>query len=122
MQYHEYVCKRCQKSYFAPDGEPCFQCEHGYCAMCAELEALRVVANAAAFASIDLASNLSSAYEEYMRGDIAHGAYQYVLARQASLLAALHKAGYTEKHSLLQVPVKPASSQVETARESAPDG
>lgn len=90
-------------------------------ALRSEVGLLRAVADAAAFASIDLASNLSSAHEEYMRGDLARGAYEYVLMRQTSLLIALHNAGYTEKHKLFQVPVKPESGESETARESAPE-
>lgn len=84
-----------------------------------EVALLRTVADAAAFASIDLASNLSSAHEEYMRGDIARGAYEYVLMRQTSLLIALHKAGYTEKHKLFGFPVKPESGESETRLENA---
>jgi len=68
---------------------------------------LEKVANIAAFCVLDLDSNLKSAYEEYMDGKIPHGAYLHVLNRHASLLAALHEAGYTEKHPIFEFPVKP---------------
>lgn len=88
-------------------------------ALRSEVALLRRVADAAAFASIDIASNLSSAHKEYMRGDIARGAYDYVLMRQSSLLIALRQAGYTEKHRLFEFPVKPESGAGQTRLENA---
>lgn len=85
-----------------------------------ELEALRKVADAAAFALIDLAPILSSANEEYMRGNIPRSAYECVLMRQALLLIALHNAGYTEKHELFNCPTKPAPPKIESGSFTAP--
>lgn len=67
-----------------------------------ELEALRVVADVAAKCCIDLSSNLKSANEEYMNGEIARGAFEHVLVRHD----ALHDAGYTEKHKFFDYPIK----------------
>jgi hypothetical protein len=68
---------------------------------------LRNVADIAAQCVPDLSDNVSSAYEEYMAGKIARGAYEYVLQRQAQLIHALTQAGYTEKHPLFGYPLHP---------------
>lgn len=72
-----------------------------------ERERLEEVARIAAVCTMDLASNLNSAHDEYMRGDIPHGAYSYVLSRQSALLQALRAAGFTEKHPLFEFPLRP---------------
>jgi hypothetical protein len=72
-----------------------------------EVERLTLVADVAAQCTIDLNSNLSSAHKEYMAGELAAGAYNYVLMRHGRIFEALHNAGYTDRHPLFETPIKP---------------
>jgi len=71
---------------------------------------LLAVALMAAQCCIDLDSNLKSANEEYMRGEIPYGAFQYVLQRHTNMHAALRAAGFTENHPIFGWPMRPVSS------------
>lgn len=73
----------------------------------ARIKELEAVAQAAALCCPDLDANLASAHEEYMAGDIARGAYEFALSRHGAIYAALHSAGFTEKHVVYGYPVKP---------------
>ena len=72
-------------------------------------DALFVVAQIAAMCCTDLDSNLASAHKEYMAGEIPNGAFQHVLHRHTQMHAALHAAGYTEKHPIFGWPAMPKS-------------
>lgn len=62
------------------------------------------LAGVAAMCTIDLTSNLESAYSEYMSGELAKGAYSYVLKRHSDIHIALHECGYIAKHPIFDIP------------------
>ncbi len=71
------------------------------------VEKLETVADIAAQCCMDLTTNLESAHSEYLAGDIARGAWEYVFQRFTNLHTALYNAGYTKKHPVFDFPAKP---------------
>lgn len=84
------------------------------------IEALRVVADTAALCMIDLGANLKSAYDEWMRGDLPRGAYEYVLQRHGSMLLALRAAGYTCNQPVFDFPIRPDDPRLRDQKPPVP--